>query len=360
MRPLLPRFRPVDPATLEQGLTQIERDFVTLFGIVGALGQVVEGLSGAHIHTIGQVAGLQGALDGKESVGHAHTLAQVIGLVAALDALTAALATKAAAVHGHAQDEITGLVAALALKAAATHAHAEGDVTGLTAALAAKAAAIHTHVMNDITGLAAALAAKADSGHTHAQSAVTGLEAALAARELVASKGQANGYAGLDGTGKVPLPQLPALGGGSISVVKKTADQQSIATALADVTDLTFTLLPNTDYGFEFLVLFRTPATTTGINLSVQGPASPAEAAWSSDIMLSGAAGTDGYQSKAQVAGDAAHLTASIDAANATRIARLQGSWRTGAAGGALTLRFATEVVNSAVIVRRGSWGRLF
>lgn len=62
------------------------------------------------------------------------------------------------------------------------------DVAGLLASLAGKAAAIHTHVIADTTGL----------------------QSALDAKEAVANKGVANGYASLDGTGKVPSAQLPA------------------------------------------------------------------------------------------------------------------------------------------------------
>ena len=39
---------------------------------------------------------------------------------------------------------------------------------------------------------------------------ITGLEIALGAKEVTANKGQINGYAGLDSTGKVPSAQLPA------------------------------------------------------------------------------------------------------------------------------------------------------
>lgn len=51
------------------------------------------------------------------------------------------------------------------------------------------------------------------NGHTGvvvlAQSDIAGLVAALAAKEVTANKGAASGYAGLDGSGKVPTAQLP-------------------------------------------------------------------------------------------------------------------------------------------------------
>jgi hypothetical protein len=42
------------------------------------------------------------------------------------------------------------------------------------------------------------------------QDEVSGLVSALAARQTIAQKGAVDGYAGLDGTGKVPMAQLPS------------------------------------------------------------------------------------------------------------------------------------------------------
>ena len=54
------------------------------------------------------------------------------------------------------------------------------------------------------------LAGKAASSHTHAQSDVTGLTTALSNKQDTSAKGQANGYASLDGSGLVPSAQLPS------------------------------------------------------------------------------------------------------------------------------------------------------
>jgi hypothetical protein len=70
----------------------------------------------AHAHPIGDVTGLQSALDGK----------QVAGSYAAL-------------VHTHGISDVTGLQAALDGKAAASHTHTIANVTGLQSALDAKA-----------------------------------------------------------------------------------------------------------------------------------------------------------------------------------------------------------------------------
>ena len=44
---------------------------------------------------------------------------------------------------------------------------------------------------------------------------VPGLDAALAGKQASSEKGQANGYAELDSSGKVPASQLPTSGGGA-------------------------------------------------------------------------------------------------------------------------------------------------
>lgn len=55
----------------------------------------------AHSHVIGDVTGLQAALDGRAAVGHIHTIANVTGLQAALDG-------KSAVGHQHDGNDITG------------------------------------------------------------------------------------------------------------------------------------------------------------------------------------------------------------------------------------------------------------
>jgi hypothetical protein len=88
----------------------------------------------SHTHTIANVTGLQGALDGKQAAG-----------------------SYAAASHTHTIDQVTGLQTALDGKAASSHTHTIAQVTGLQTALDGKqaagsyAAASHTHAASDIT-----------------------------------------------------------------------------------------------------------------------------------------------------------------------------------------------------------------
>jgi hypothetical protein len=72
---------------------------------------------------IGDVAGLQNALDGKASLSHTHTVSAITDLTATLTAGYAPL----------------------------VHVHTVANVTGLQAALDGKAALVHTHTVSAIT-----------------------------------------------------------------------------------------------------------------------------------------------------------------------------------------------------------------
>lgn len=213
----------------------------------------------SHGHTIGQVTGLQTALDGKAAASHGHSIADVSGLQTALDG-------KAASVHSHAIGDVSGLQTALDAKAGASHAanhvtggsdkirdasasqdglmtasqaskldgiqpgaevnvnadwnaftgdaailnkpasfppsvhgHAISDVTGLQTALDGKAATSHTHAIADVTGLQTALDGKAATSHSHSISDVTGLQTALDAKQKTITSGTAAPSGGADG-----------------------------------------------------------------------------------------------------------------------------------------------------------------
>ena len=78
----------------------------------------------------------------------------------------------------------------------------------LTSGLAGKADTTHTHAIFDVTNLQSSLDAKQDN--LTGTSDVPGLDTALAAKQATSEKGQANGYAELDSSGKVPTSQLPS------------------------------------------------------------------------------------------------------------------------------------------------------
>ena len=83
-------------------------------------------------------------------------------------AAAAATTDFAAASHTHTIANVTGLQGALDGKAGASHTHAISDVTNLQTVLDGKANLSHAHAITDVTGLQSALDGKASAAHTHA------------------------------------------------------------------------------------------------------------------------------------------------------------------------------------------------
>lgn len=135
--------------------------------------------------------------------------------------------------------------------------------------------------------------------------------------------------------------------------VLKTSDQTGIGTAFADVTRLGFEVEANVDYHFEFYVLADSDATTTGIDLSVNGPAAPTQldyevTSWSSATAQ-------------RIAGESAYDTVTTPNVNSNGATRRQykiiGTLRNGANAGTLIPRAKREAVGSGPNVRAGSHG---
>jgi len=91
-----------------------------------------------HTHVIGNITGLQTALDSKVGPVHTHTIADITGLQNTID-------SKSSVGHVHGIGEITDLPAQLEGKANLTHTHTIANVTGLQTALDGKASSTHTH-----------------------------------------------------------------------------------------------------------------------------------------------------------------------------------------------------------------------
>ena len=134
---------------------------------------LTEGLAGkankAHTHAVGDVTGLQSALDGKQPKGSYATTT----------ALTEGLAGKAPKSHVHTEGDISGLTTKLNAKANAT------DLSNLEAEVTKKLQAVN----NDLAG-------KANSSHTHTVSQITDMPKVVLT---------VNGN-GPDGSGNVSVP----------------------------------------------------------------------------------------------------------------------------------------------------------
>lgn len=187
----------------------------------------------------------------------------------------------------------------------------------------------HSHAIGDSTGLQAALDGKAASSHTHTASQITDFNAAGDAR-----------WAPIGG------------GGGGDTVVKITADQASVVTALANTTGLSFAVTSGTYYRFTGLIVFRTAATTTGLRLGLTCPAFTVMTA-RVEIPSAADAASGDWQGWVTSSGDSV-VGPGVQAANTDYLAKIEGIILP-SANGTVQLQHATEIAASAATVRPGS-----
>jgi hypothetical protein len=135
------------------------------------------------------------------------------------------------------------------------------------------------------------------------------------------------------------------------SLVRLTGDVVSTVTAFADVTGLSFPVLPNTDYLIEALLIYQAAATTTGINLAVNGPASPVAVVGDWQAYTSASA----QLARRFNAYNSGTATTGVLAANTNEYAKLTCLFRNGVNAGTFALRHASEVAASAVTIKAGS-----
>lgn len=140
-----------------------------------------------------------------------------------------------------------------------------------------------------------------------------------------------------------------------VRVTRKGADQANSTNALADCTGLDFpNLLAGRVYDFRFTIYFTAAAATTGLVLSVNGPASPTAVRFGADIAESVTARRVGSQAAYN-----AEVVGTSSAGATVLMAQLHGTLQTNASGGTLVVRFRSEVNGSAVTILRGSCGEL-
>lgn len=81
--------------------------------------------------------------------------------------------------HSHSVSDVSGLQGQLDGKASSSHSHSISGITNLQNQLDSKASSSHTHTIANITNLEIELNNKSNVNHTHAISAVTGLQTQL-------------------------------------------------------------------------------------------------------------------------------------------------------------------------------------
>jgi hypothetical protein len=141
---------------------------------------------------------------------------------------------------------------------------------------------------------------------------------------------------------------------GRINLVRLAANRVNSTNVLADVTDLSFPLKPNSHYVFAFTGAYTAQAGTTGLSLGMNGPVSPALFRLIGAIAESATATRQGATGAFNTA-----LTGTASGGATALPFWLEGNISTNAAGGMLQLRFASEVNGSTVTILAGSWGEL-
>lgn len=248
----------------------------------------------------------------------------------------------------------TGGVIATALAgtdfAAASHTHAESDVASLVSDLAGKAASAHSH-----------LDAEVDNGitltnltqvTTRAISDTTGTLAVSRGGTGLTSLGTALQVLRVN-AGATALEYGTPSGGGGVTVLRVTADRASTSTTFADVADLTMAVSASTVYTFDCAFSYTSAATTTALQLSINGPASPTAMRYTVETSTTATARHNASQSAYDTVTNAA--TGGGATAFPVRIAGTLENVNSGT----LAIRFRTEVNASAVTIQRGSWCRV-
>jgi hypothetical protein len=143
-------------------------------------------------------------------------------------------------------------------------------------------------------------------------------------------------------------------GGGGPVVARKSADQASTSTTFADVTGLTFSINASTTYSIVCELSYLTAATTTALQIALNGPASPTALRYTVQTATSATAMHNASQSAYDTVTNAASaLTTALPV-------RLTGTVENGPNAGTLALRMRTEVAASSVTIQRGSWCALY
>jgi len=132
------------------------------------------------------------------------------------------------------------------------------------------------------------------------------------------------------------------------------ANSNAVANTLADITGLTHTVVSGTSYYFKAVILYTSAATTTGARFTVNGPTMTAL----------------GFRSEYTLTATTTTLNSHLDtrqlpaASNASallvgNIAYVEGMF-TPSANGTFAIQFASEVANSAITAKAGSFLHIY
>lgn len=171
---------------------------------------------------------------------------------------------------------------------------------------------------------------------------------------------EAAGWWVTDSQGRAVVVNLPNAGtpiADTDSITRLTSDvtnNNATANTIADVTGLSFAVLANKLYWFEFEIVYTSAATATGSRWSINGPASPTYLDYTSEYSLTTTTTTRNPLLQAYDVPAAANATSAATGNNrATMTGVIQPS-----ADGTVIARFASEISSSAVVAKVNSFVR--
>lgn len=130
-------------------------------------------------------------------------------------------------------------------------------------------------------------------------------------------------------------------------------NSNATANTMADITGLSFPVVANTRYWFEFFIWWTSASTSTGARFSVNGPASPTTIVYRSDWSLTSTTRTINEAVSYDIP-----AAASASVINPSgNLARIEG-FVVPSADGNLVGRFASEISSSAITAKAGSYLR--
>jgi hypothetical protein len=195
--------------------------------------------------------------------------------------------------------------------------------------------------------------------HTDGTNAMELIKCTLSAGECLHYNEKA-GFWQTDSQGRAKQVEFTNVGtptSDSISTVVLGSDvinNNATLNTIQDVTGISFSVLSGKTYWFEFFIWYTAAASTTGSRWSINGPASPTLLNYESRYTLTNASETRNALLQAYDLPAASNATSSVTAAN---WAKIEGMIRP-SADGTVIARFASEVANSAITAKTGSFVR--
>jgi len=194
--------------------------------------------------------------------------------------------------------------------------------------------------------------------HTDGTTSVELVKCSLAAGESLHYDENA-GFISLDSRGftrvnNAPNQVSPAVNEFNVvTLASDVVNDNAVANTIQDVTGLSFSVLAGRRYWFRFNILYDSVINTTGSRWSVSGPASPTRLVYSTEYSLAATTTTRTANNLSYDLPAASNATsAGVEAGNQ---ATIEG-WIEPSSNGTLIARCASEIANSAVTAKAGSF----